>query len=153
MLLQMLDQAFDRRAWHGTTLKGSIRGLKLPVVVWRPAPGRHNIWEIMIHTAYWKYAVRRSLTGDARGSFPRKGSDWPDVPSVPTVAGWKADVAILRDQHTRLREAVKSLSPNRLRAIRKGLKWRNEQYIYGAASHDLYHAGQIQLIKRLHASQ
>ena len=94
LLIKVLDQAFDVRAWHGTTLKGSIRGLKLPVAVWRPALGRHNIWEIMIHTAYWKYAVRRSLTGDAKGSFPRKGSDWPAVPSVPTGSGWIADVAL-----------------------------------------------------------
>lgn len=153
LLIQVLDQAFDVRAWHGTTLKGSIRGLKLPLAVWRPAPGRHSIWEIMVHAAYWKYAVRRGLTGESKGSFPRKGSDWPAVPSVPTAAGFKADVALLRDQHALLRDAIAQLSPRRLKTTRKGLKWRNEQYIYGAASHDLYHAGQIQLIKRLFATQ
>ena len=153
MLVQVLDQAFDVRAWHGTTLKGSIRGIKTPLAVWRPAPKRHNIWEIMLHTAYWKYAIRRNLTGEPRGTFSREGSNWPALPSRSTAATWKADVAFLRDEHTKLREAVASLSPKKLRATRRGMKWRNEQYIYGAASHDLYHAGQIQLIKRLFATK
>jgi hypothetical protein len=58
-------------------------------------------------------------------------------------------VALLRDQHLRLRQAVSTCPPARLKDTPKGLKWRLEQYIYGAASHDLYHAGQIQVLKRL----
>jgi hypothetical protein len=152
MLILLLDQAFDHRAWHGTTLKGSIRGLKLSEAVWRPRSKRHNIWEIILHTAYWKYAVRRTLTGEPRGGFPRTGSNWPDLPNSSTTSGLKADVAILKAQHLRLREAIAGFEAKKLKSTPKGLKWRYEQYIYGAASHDLYHAGQIQLIKRLQSS-
>src|SRR6185503_12219164 len=75
-LLAIVDQAYDRPSWHGTNLKGSIRRVTATIAAWRPGPNRHNIWEIVVHAAYWKYAVRRRLTGEARGSFPLKGSNW-----------------------------------------------------------------------------
>ena len=56
-LLVVLDQAYDRTSWHGTNLRGSIRRVPLSMAAWRPAPGRHNIWEVVVHAAYWK--VRR----------------------------------------------------------------------------------------------
>ena len=149
LLLQILDQSYDRRAWHGTNLRGSIRGLNLHEVTWRPGARRHSIWEIVLHTAYWKYAVRRSLTGEAAGTFPRAGSDWPGLPAERDEAHWKQDVALLRNEHRQLREALARFPAARLTQKPAGKKMRFEQYIYGVASHDLYHAGQIQLIKRL----
>jgi len=148
-LLQVLDQAFDRAAWHGTNLRGSIRGLSLNEALWRPRAGRHNIWEIVLHTAYWKFCVRRHLAGDRSLKFARPGSDWPAMPSPRDEKAWKRDVALLGSEHKSLRRELSSFPPTRLNARPPKLKWRYEQYIYGAASHDLYHAGQIQLIKRL----
>jgi hypothetical protein len=76
LLLGLLDEAFERKAWHGPNLRGSLRGLDAKAAAWRPGPGRHNIWETAVHAAYWKYAVRRRLTGEKRGSFARGGSNW-----------------------------------------------------------------------------
>src|SRR5881628_931586 len=61
LLLDVYDQAFDHKAWHGTPLWGSLRGLTQQAALWRPGRGRHNIWEVVLHTAYWKYIVRRRL--------------------------------------------------------------------------------------------
>ena len=61
ILLGLLDEAFERKSWHGTNLRGSLRGLPAKQAAWRPGPRRHNIWEIAVHAAYWKYAVRRRL--------------------------------------------------------------------------------------------
>ena len=52
LLLDLVDEAFDRKAWHGTTLLGSIRGVPVGTAAWRPAPGRHNIWELTVHAGY-----------------------------------------------------------------------------------------------------
>jgi len=149
LLLEILDQAFDRRAWHGTTLRGSVRGLLADKVIWRPGPRRHCIWEIVLHTAYWKYAARRSLTGTKRGAFPRSGSDWPRLPKHPSESAWEADVALLMEQHELLREAVAAFPPARLDRKPRGGTWSFREKIHGVAAHDLYHAGQIQFLKRL----
>ncbi|MBI4539501.1 MAG: DinB family protein [Gemmatimonadetes bacterium] len=149
LLLRILDEAYDRKGWHGPTLRGAIRRVSAEEALWRPQPGRHHIWEIVLHTAYWKYAVRRRLRGEKRGSFSRKGSNWLALPQPPTVAAWRADVALLDAVHRELRDAVVELAPARLREKSKGSEWENAAVIYGIAAHDVYHTGQIQLLKRL----
>ena len=148
-LLLQLDQAFDRRSWHGTNLRGSLRGVSLRAAAWRPAPGRHNIWELAVHAGYWKYAVRRRLTGEGRGSFPLKGSNWFDRPEKTTIAAWNADLAMLGDMHRLLRQAVSSLEGADLFKPAAGGRTSRFDLIAGVIAHDLYHAGQIQLLKRL----
>ena len=61
-LLASLDEAYDRRSWHGTNLRGSLRGLSAAIAAWRPGQGRHNAWEITLHAAYWKYAAWRRIS-------------------------------------------------------------------------------------------
>jgi hypothetical protein len=151
-LLDLLDEAFDHKAWHGTTLLGSVRGLTARAAAKRPAPGRHNIWELTVHAAYWKYAVRRSLTAEKRGSFALTGSNWfvrPPAGSRVSDNAWKEDVRLLIDEHRRLRSAIAKFPERSLGRRLAGSKYTAAFLIRGIAAHDLYHAGQIQLIKRL----
>jgi len=149
LLLDVFDQAFDRRAWHGTALWGSIRGLSPREALWRPAHRRHNIWEVVLHTAYWKCIVRRRLTRDLELEFPRTGSNWPALPAKPDATAWRRDVALLKEQHRLLRAVIARFPAARLGARGWRSTWTNAQHVYGIASHDLYHAGQIQLLKAL----
>jgi DinB family protein len=151
LLLSFLDQAYDHRSWHGTNLRGSIRGVSRTQAAWRPGPRRHNIWEIVVHAAYWKYAVCRRLTGGRRGAFPFKGSDWFTRPEQGTEQEWRADLALLHLTHQSLREAVEQLSAADLSRKPKGSTVSRAFVISGIAAHDLYHAGQIQLLKKLGA--
>ncbi|MCK6484219.1 MAG: DinB family protein [Phycisphaerae bacterium] len=149
LLLQQLDQAFNRRSWHGPNLRGSIRGLGAEQAAWRPRPKRHCIADIVVHAAYWKYAVRRRLLGEQRGSFAIKGSNWFALPSPWNEAAWRAYVSLLESEHRLLRAAVSGLSPRDLPRAPAGSKVSNVTLIQGIAAHDVYHAGQIQLLKRL----
>jgi hypothetical protein len=151
-LLAILDQAYDKTSWHGTNLRGSVRRVTPARAAWRPGPGRHNIWEIVVHTAYWKYAAARRLTDGARGAFPLKGSNWFLRPAAAGSNGditWKADLALLDDMHEALRDAVMRLSAKDLSRTPPGKKVSYVALLSGVAAHDLYHAGQIQLLKRL----
>src|SRR5215213_2327726 len=127
-LLAIIDQAYNKASWHGTNLRGSLRRV-LPVEAsWRPAPGRHNIWEIAVHAAYWKYAVARRFTGGARGSFPLKGSNWfprPAGTEGSNLRAWKADVDLLDATHETLRAVVMTLSPKDLPRTPRGKKVSN----------------------------
>lgn len=146
-LLAILDQAYDRPSWHGVNLRGSIRLVTRPQREWRPAAGRHNIAEIVVHAAYWKYAAWRRLTGEPRGSFPLKGSNW--FRRSPDADEWRSDVALLDRMHRALRAAVAALPPRDLHRTPAGMKVSNVALLTGIAAHDLYHAGQIQLLKKL----
>ena len=148
-LLRALDQAYDHRAWHGTNLRGSLRGLTPAQALWRPAPGRHNIWEEALHAAYWRYAVRQRLIAGKRGAFPLKGNNWFASPQSASPAGWSQAMSLLAEFHQSLRQSVVEFPPARLSRPLKGSKWSAFDIVLGSAFHDIYHAGQIQLLKRL----
>lgn len=150
VLLEMYDQGYDHRAWHGTNLKGSLKGLKLAELLFRPQPKRHNIWEITLHCAYWKYIVLRRMTGGEKGSFERKPSNFPKIPKEPTLKLWKDDLLLLEEYHFKLRHAIENFPVTKLYKRPETSEVSNIQTIYGIASHDLYHAGQIQLLKRMY---
>jgi hypothetical protein len=103
---------------------------------------------VAIHAAYWKYVVRRRLLGEKRGSFPREGSNWI-TPSETSEAAWKRDVRLLVDVHASMRAAVAALGPADLRRRSGRGSTTVLDLVTGIAAHDLYHAGQIQLLKRL----
>jgi uncharacterized damage-inducible protein DinB len=150
LMLTQLRQAYSERSWHGTNLRGSIRGLTPEEAAWRPQPGRHNIWELIVHCAYWKYTVVRRITGAAKGSFALSGSNFFQRPEDPTTAALKADIALLKRYHEELMETVSKMSAADLNKVAKGSTVSNRDAVIGIAAHDLYHAGQIQLIKRMH---
>ncbi len=122
LLLQIIDQSYNKKAWHGPNLKGSIRGLDACDAEWRPHPGRRSIADMVVHAAYWKYAIRCRLRGDKRGSFALEGSNWFELPSPLSLSSWKAYVALLEDEHRSLREAVATFPAERLHEFPPGGK-------------------------------
>src|SRR5262245_50659100 len=149
LLLMLLDEGYSRKTWHGPNLRGSLRGIAAESAARRPAPERHNIWEVAVHAAYWKYVARRRLLGDKRGSFALKGSNWFATPTEVSSKAWKDQLTLLDQEHLSLKAAVASLKPGLLRFTPVGSKFNNLALIGGIANHDIYHAGQIQLLKRL----
>lgn len=150
-LLEQLDRAFRRRSWHGPNLLGSLRRLDARSAAWRPHPDRHNAWEIVVHAAYWKYRLCRLLAADPPASFSFPGSDWwvrPGDGSEPTADSWREDQQLLQEWHENLVRAVERFDPDRLDDDATS-EWSYFDLIAGGAAHDLYHAGQIQLLKRM----
>lgn len=119
------------------------------LAAWRPAAGRHNIWELIVHAAYWKYVAWRRLTGAQRGSFPLAGSNFIERPVATTARALRDDLALLDEMHALLRDGAAGIRPSDLDkgSTQRGVTKR--ALLTGVAAHDLYHAGQIQLLKRL----
>jgi uncharacterized damage-inducible protein DinB len=140
-----------RLSWHGgPTPVGALRNVGVAAARWSPQPGRHSIWALTLHIAYWKYAVRRRIAGGDGPRFPRAPANWPAVPVPADAAAWAADVALLRREHDQLVLAVTRTPASRLGARPPGArKWTYGEIITGIALHDAYHTGQIQLLKRL----
>jgi hypothetical protein len=149
VILELIDQSYKKKAWHGPNLRGSIRGLTFREALWRPSTARHNIWEIVLHCAYWKYIVRRRIMGERRGSFPVKGSNWFRRSGALTDQQWSDDLRLLEESHRSLRQAIATLRDRDLNVTPTGSKVSNAVILTGIAAHDVYHAGQIQLLKRL----
>jgi DinB family protein len=142
-----------RGAWHGPTVQGALRGVTAAQARWQPAPGRHSIWELVLHVAYWDYAVRRHLVPDGP-PFPRAPANWPALPARPDARAWARDRALLAAEHAALVRAVKRFPAGRWNRIPPaGKRWTFGEMIVGIVAHDCYHGGQISLLKRLWRSR
>jgi uncharacterized damage-inducible protein DinB len=144
VIIDLFEEAFARKTWHGPNLWQSLKGVSAEQAAWRPGHNRHNIWEEALHAAYWKYAVRRRLEGGKRLSFALKGSNFFARPQDGklTEAAWKSDKAILQNEHAELRARI-------TKALRKPITPKTRRMLWGVAFHDVYHAGQIRLLRRL----
>lgn len=149
LLVENLHRAFDRRSWHGPNLMGSLRGLKPDEAAWRPQPERHNIWEYVVHAAYWKYRVVRLLDAESSDPFTYRGSNFFERPVESTTAALKSDVKVLGDWHRQLLATVETFDVGRLHENPGNSEFNYRELILGAAAHDLYHAGQIRLLRRM----
>jgi hypothetical protein len=146
LILKLFDEAYEKKTWHGPNLKQAIRGVSAKQAAFRPGVGRHNIWEETVHAAYWKYVVRRRIEGGKRGSFALKGSNFFPRPEKGQAgeAAWRADKELLEREHRALRATIEKI-------LDKPREARFMRHIYGVALHDVYHAGQIRLLRRLMA--
>jgi hypothetical protein len=151
LMLQNVQPRAGRGGWHGgPTPIGAVRGVSAEEAAWVPFPGRKSIWQLALHVAYWKYAVRRRLEGGKAARFPRGPANWPRVPEHGDASAWAADVALLRTEHDQLVATIAKIPVRRYgEALPGGKRWTVGELILGIAQHDAYHAGQIQMLKRL----
>jgi uncharacterized damage-inducible protein DinB len=140
-----LHRAFYGPAWHGPALGETLEGVTAALAARKPPGGAHSIWEIARHAAFWEAAVLRRARGDRTGLDP--SADWGKVPDQ-SAAAWKAERTRLLEGHDALEKALLDLPDDRLEQVFPG---KNTLYtlLHGAVQHDLYHAGQIQLLKRI----
>jgi DinB superfamily len=143
---RILRESYGEGAWHGPDLKAALADVTADTAFWRPAPGRHNIAEIALHHAYCARGVRAKLTGLELEPFVLEGDDWFDL-AGPSTMPWSKIVELVADQQERLSRCVADISAGRAESPLA----ESERFdlVLGVACHAVYHAGQIQLIKRL----
>jgi uncharacterized damage-inducible protein DinB len=142
---EQLRRAFEGQAWHGPSLRELLADVMAEQATARPVPGAHSIWEIVRHIAAWHEGVRRRLEGEHVELSAEE--DWPPVTSTPEAA-WQDALAVLERTHTDLRRTMSRLTDARLQEMVTGTDDSVEVMLHGLIQHDLYHAGQIALLKK-----
>lgn len=132
-------------SWHGPSLVEVLEGVDAASASRRPIAGAHTIWEIVRHVETWDRVVLRRL----QGAFvePTDEEDWPPV-SAKDEAAWKRDTASMIATHDQLNEAIRSLTPELLDEPVAAGKRALFHMVHGAVAHELYHAGQIAILKK-----
>ena len=151
LLIENVAHRPGRGSWHGgPTVVGALRGVSAREALSRPAPGRHSIWELALHIAYWHHTITQRLRGGEREPFPRSPANWPAVPRQPDEAAWARDRALVRAKHLEVAAAIRAVPATAYgRRPAGNRKWTIGETILGAAQHEAWHTGQIQLLKRL----
>jgi len=144
-IADQLFRAFEGDAWHGPALLELLRDVDAATAAARPLPDVHSIWELALHIAAWDGAAMRRLAGE---TVQLTGVDnFPIVPK-PTEAAWRKAVAQVKRTHDTLIKTVAALPESRLRERVPGKKYDFYHLLHGVAQHELYHAGQIAILKK-----
>jgi uncharacterized damage-inducible protein DinB len=143
---RILDEGYGPGAWYGADLHAAVGDVPPATAFKRPAKGRHNIAEVALHHAYWAGQIAAKLTGGAAAAFPLEGEDWFELKDEARLS-WNEIVATLDAAQRRLSQAVSEVASG----ARTSPLGEAERFdlIVGIAGHAAYHAGQVQLIKKL----
>jgi uncharacterized damage-inducible protein DinB len=148
-IADQLHRAFNGDAWHGDSLFEILDGVTAAEAAQRRIPRAHTIWELALHIAAWDGACLRRLGGSAV-----ELSDEENFPPVVDTSdkAWHNTLANLRRVHQELIEAVAALPDSRLYEVVPGKEGAHYTFYYmlhGVVQHELYHAGQIALLKKI----
>jgi uncharacterized damage-inducible protein DinB len=148
-IADQLRRAHQGDAWHGPALREVLDGLTAARAAARPLPGAHTIWEIVLHIAAWEGIVARRLRGE-RVEDVTPDEDWPPARDT-SEAAWREAVAQLERGHERLEDGIAGFSDARL-GDKTPAGTPYYDLLHGIVQHDLYHAGQIAILKKERAS-
>jgi len=149
LLMRILDEGYGPGAWHGPDLKAALADVSDELAFWRPSPQRHNIAEVALHHAYCERSVRGQLTGTALEPFVLEGEDWFEL-SGSARLGWPQVQSIVESEQNKLAAVVADIVSGRVKSRLSEAERFN--LVLGITCHAVYHAGQIQLLKRLHSA-
>ena len=142
-------RAFDGNAWHGPSVMALLEGVTAAQAAVRPIPSAHSIWQLVSHIAAWERACLRRLNGDPAQLTDEE--DWPAV-SDTSEAAWEKTKDELVATHQQLLDKIAELDDARLNQpiINDPSTTYSSVYVtlHGGVQHDLYHAGQIAMLKK-----
>jgi hypothetical protein len=141
VLARILEEGYGPGAWHGADFKAALADVPSELAFWRPSPARHNIAEIALHHAYYVRDVRGKLSGQEPGPFVLDGEDWFEASGASDI-GWPAILETVEREQQALVDGVVSAASTLDVAQRMDL-------VLGITCHAVYHAGQVQLLKKL----
>ena len=138
-----LKRAFEGDAWHGPSVREVLDGVDAATAAARPIPDGHSIWELTLHLTTWEAVVAARIRGTSTDAL--EAEDWPEIKDTRESA-WRATREALESGHRDLVAAIADVDVSRLQE-KVG---RRTLYVllHGVVQHDLYHAGQIALLRK-----
>jgi uncharacterized damage-inducible protein DinB len=144
-IAELLERAFDGGAWHGPALLELLEDVNAATAAAKPLPEVHTIWELVLHIAVWDGVALRRLSGEK--SQPTGDLNFPPMPK-PTEAAWRKAIEAAKRTHNTLVKTVAALPDSRLGDRVPGKRYDFYHMLHGIAQHELYHAGQIAILKK-----
>ena len=145
-IADQLKRAFEGEAWHGPSVRELLATTTCGQAAERPIPGAHTIWEIVVHMGVWESVVRRRLLGETIADLAPE-QDWPAVENA-TEPAWRKALEELEQGHLQMRQAIAQLTDKLLDDTVSGKGYSIYVMLHGVIQHNLYHAGQIAILKK-----
>ena len=144
-LRDQIETTFKGDSWHGPSLMKTLDGVDLEQATARPLVERHTIWELVDHTTFWLEAILAALKDKAMPD-PAKEENWPQMGS--TEEQWSQSIMRLEAAVNMVLDELVGWSNEDMERTVPGKDYSFKQMLHGAVHHNLYHAGQISILKK-----
>lgn len=145
LIADQLHRAFYGNAWHGPAVLELLADVSAKTAARKPMADAHSIWELLLHIAVWDNSGLVRLSGK---KYQPTGTDNFPLVTKPTEAAWRKAIAQAKRTHDTLEKTIASLPDSRLRDRVPGKRYDFSHMLHGIVQHELYHAGQIALLKK-----
>jgi uncharacterized damage-inducible protein DinB len=145
-LASQLRRSYEGTAWHGPSLRELLEGVTAERAAAKPVPGAHSVWELVNHIEAWERTALTTLQGQSYVSITGE-EDWPPVHET-TAEAWQAALERLQSTSSKLVDAIRSTDDAKLNDMVAGKEFNYYFLLHGIVQHNLYHAGQIAILKR-----
>jgi uncharacterized damage-inducible protein DinB len=145
LIKDQLEKAFYGGAWHGPSVLESLENISAEQAAGKPVRNAHSIWEIVLHINTWRQCAKRRLSGENYEPSPEE--DWPNVEDT-SQSSWENAIGNLKNNMTVLIEFIAKTDGNILNENIAGKNYTGYFLLHGLVQHDVYHAGQIALLKK-----
>ena len=144
-IADQLERGFSGDAWHGDPLLKILEGVTAKQAAATPIAHAHSIWEIVNHIRAWRSAVEARLNGQVRELAG--AADWPPVTDT-SEQSWRDCIRDLVHRHESFMKAVRAFPESKLNHNAPNRDHSYYVLLHGMVQHDLYHAGQIAILKK-----
>lgn len=141
-----LKRAYQGEAWHGPSLRELLESVTADQATAKPILAAHSIWELVNHIIAWEQIALKRLQGEALSEVPDE-MNFPPITESSELA-WQTTLHSLQASNQSLRDAIRQIDDSRLEEMVTGTSYSNYALLHGVIQHDLYHAGQIALLKK-----
>jgi len=150
-IARAITEIYRGPAWHGPSVRSTLKGVTAAQAGWRPAPGRNSIDDLVLHLTYTRHRMLGRLAtvqGNKRSRFPRamRLSWFPHASDPLDEEAWTEDLRLLEEYQDRVLASLRDVEPATLSLCRPGKGRTVGAELMGIAFHDAYHAGQIRLL-------
>jgi uncharacterized damage-inducible protein DinB len=145
-IADLLERTFDGEAWHGDSITRILQGITSEKALQKPIRNVHSIWEIVLHMIAWEHVVVTCLQGETYEGVQDE-QDWPPVKETDQEA-WQSALKRLAETTSKLKELMLSFPEAKLHEKVPGRNFTFYRLLHGMIQHNLYHGGQIAMLKK-----
>lgn len=148
-LLNMFLSAAHGKTWHGQSIWKIVQDISAEEAASHPIADSHSIWDYLIHMINWRdYAIRTILEDEPYIVELNTEKDWTTITDFSPEA-WQKALELYESSTEELAEAIKTLDDSKLEEVIPEHKYTFYTMLHGVIQHDIYHSGQIVLLKKL----
>lgn len=148
-LNKMFRVAAHGKTWHGQNILQTLENVSFEIAAAYPIEGGHCIWDYLLHIINWReFAVKALLRDEPYVIELNTDKDWTPISDFSEKA-WEKAIELYKKSTDDLSIAILNIDDNRLEEIVPGHEYTFYTLLHGVIQHDIYHSGQIVLLKKM----